>query len=170
MNVSAHTPAQGTLDVGALYQSHGHVVLRRARQILGNEAEAEEALQEVFISLVKRPDQFQGRSALSTFLYGMTTNLCLNRIRNRKNRQRLLDVHVKPMTEQSKPSPAEKMTLLRQLLVKVEPPELAEVATYYYMDEMTHAEIAEVLGCSRRHVGNLLDRFHEAAEKIGADS
>jgi len=169
MNV-AHTPAPGILDVGALYRSHGHLVLRRARQILGNDAEAEEALQEVFTSLLKNPGQFEGRSAASTFLYGMTTHHCLNRIRNRKNRQRLLDVHVKPVAEASKPSPAEKMTLLRQLLVKVEPPELAEVATYYYMDEMTHAEIAEVLGCSRRHVGNLLDRFHEAAAKIGADS
>jgi RNA polymerase sigma-70 factor, ECF subfamily len=29
---------------------------------------------------------------------------------------------------------------------------------YYHLDRMSHAEIAELLGCSRRHVVNLLER------------
>ena len=37
--------------------------------------------------------------------------------------------------------------------------ELAGLAVYYYLDEMTHAEIAEQLGCSRRQVGYLLERL-----------
>lgn len=151
------------LDVGAVYQSHGALVLRRARQILGNDAEAEEALQEVFVSLLHRPEQFHGKSALTTFLYSMTTNLCLNRIRNQKNRRRLLDEKVAPATPSGASGQAEQTLLLRQLLARVDP-ELAEVATYYYMDEMTHAEIAEVIGCSRRQVGNLLERFHAVAQ------
>jgi RNA polymerase sigma-70 factor (ECF subfamily) len=41
------------------------------------------------------------------------------------------------------------------------PEELAQAAVYYYADEMTHEEIAEVLRCSRRHVGDLLERLHQ---------
>jgi DNA-directed RNA polymerase specialized sigma24 family protein len=45
----------------------------------------------------------------------------------------------------------------RRLLARL-PLELAEVVVYYYVDEMTHDEIAEQIGCSRRQIGNLLAR------------
>ena len=41
------------LDVAALYRRHGRLVLRRARMLLGDEEEAREALQELFMSLLK---------------------------------------------------------------------------------------------------------------------
>jgi len=40
--------AAAGLDVEALYRTYGHSVLRRARQILGNEDDAAEVLQELF--------------------------------------------------------------------------------------------------------------------------
>jgi RNA polymerase sigma-70 factor (ECF subfamily) len=46
------------------------------------------------------------------------------------------------------------------------PDELAQVVVYAYVDEMTHQEIADVLRCSRRQVGNLLQR---ALELVGAE-
>src|SRR5438132_1370697 len=51
-----------TLDGAAierLYRSHGHVVLRRARLLLGNEADAQEALQEVFAALLRAPQDLR---------------------------------------------------------------------------------------------------------------
>jgi DNA-binding transcriptional regulator LsrR (DeoR family) len=36
---------------------------------------------------------------------------------------------------------------------------------HYYFDQMTQAEIAEVMGCSRRHVGDLLERFRREMER-----
>ena len=39
------------------------------------------------------------------------------------------------------------------------PDDLACAAVYYYVDELSHREIAEVMGCSRRHIGNLLARL-----------
>ena len=38
-----------------LYRSHGHLVLRRARTLLGSESDAQEALQEVFASVLRAP-------------------------------------------------------------------------------------------------------------------
>ena len=34
--------------------------------------------------------------------------------------------------------------------------ELSEIGTYHYVDGLTQAEIADLLGCSRRTVGNRL--------------
>jgi RNA polymerase sigma-70 factor (ECF subfamily) len=153
-------------DIEQVYRLHGHSVLRRAREILGDDHEAREALQEIFISLLDRPDQFQGRSAISTWLYSATTHLCLNKLRNRNNRSRLIDLNIKPLTSSETTGGAEERAAARQILSRV-PEELARVAVYYYFDEMTHAEIAEVIGCSRRQVGNLLARFHELARDEG---
>jgi|SRR5215510_9941287 len=145
------------IDVEALYRSYGHSVLRRARQILGSEDEATEVLQELFTGLVARPHQFDGRSAPSTFLYAATTHACLSRLRNRRNRLRLIDEQVRPWTTEVDPRSAETASALRGVLALLADDE-ARAAVYHYLDGMSHAEVAEVLGCSRRHVGNLLER------------
>jgi RNA polymerase sigma-70 factor (ECF subfamily) len=145
------------LDVEAMYRSYGHSVLRRARQILGNEDEAAEVLQELFTSLVARPEQFQGKSSPSTFLYAATTHACLSRLRDRRNRSRLIDEQVRPWTTDVDPRSAEAASAVRGVLAQLSDDE-ARAAVYHYLDGMSHAEVAEVLGCSRRHVGDLLER------------
>jgi hypothetical protein len=65
-------------------------VFRRARRLLGNDADAHEVVQDLFVSLFERPEQFSQRSTLTTFLYSATTHACLNRIRNKKRRLQLL--------------------------------------------------------------------------------
>lgn len=147
-------------DIAALYRSYGHSVLRRARQILGNEDEAREVLQEIFVALVARPGQFDGRSAPSTFLYTVTTHACLTRVRKQRNRARLLAHQVTPWLSDVAPGSPEAIAAVRAVLARL-PDEQARAVTYYYMDGMTHAEIADVLSCSRRHVGDLLERAVE---------
>ena len=48
------------------------------------------------------------------------------------------------------------------------PEQLALVAVYYHVDELTHEEISELLGCSRRQVGKLLARLlaHPAQKEL----
>jgi RNA polymerase sigma-70 factor (ECF subfamily) len=155
------------LDSAAIalaYKKHGAQVLRRARKILGDDAESHEVLQEIFTSLLHRPEQFQGKSTMTTWLYSATTHACLNRLRNRKRRAKLIDRQVKPQLQTSEPARAEERLAAREILARVSE-DLAQVAVYYYFDQMTHAEIAEVLGCSDRQVGNLLGRFLEAARR-----
>jgi RNA polymerase sigma-70 factor (ECF subfamily) len=135
-------------------------VERRAKKILGDEQEAREVVQELFTSLLARPEQFGGRSKLLTWLYSATTHSCLNRIRNRKTRLRLLED--RPV--ETKETDLEGMTAAREILARL-PQDLAQAAVYYYFDQMTHAEIAEVMGCSRRHVGDLLVRFREHVDR-----
>lgn len=154
------------LDVERLYRTYGHSVLRRARQIMASEDEAGEILQEIFVGLVARPEQFDGRSTPSTFLYAVTTHACLARLRDRKNRLRLIDEQVKPWSSDVDPRSAEAASMVRGVLAQL-PDEEARAAVYYHLDGMTHAEIAEVLGCSRRHVGDLLERLGARLSQAG---
>jgi RNA polymerase sigma factor (sigma-70 family) len=149
-------------DIEQLYLRYGHLVLRRARRILADEQEAHEVLQEIFVSLMEQPDQFSGRSTISTWLYSVTTHACLGRLRNQRNRARLRRERVAPAAAGAEqPSSAEQL-LVSDLLARLPVP-LAQAAIHYYVDEMTHEEIAVLLGCSRRHVGDLLERFHTEA-------
>jgi RNA polymerase sigma factor (sigma-70 family) len=141
--------------IAEIYRRHAASVHRRAHRLLGDDAEAHEVLQDLFVSLLERPEQFTGGSAVNTFLYSATTHACLNRLRNRRNRKRLLE-------EQGAPShvipESDALPRVRQALSRM-PAQLAEVAVYYFVDELSHQEIAELLGCSRRHVGNLVERL-----------
>ena len=148
------------LDVEALYRSYGHSVLRRARQILGSEDEANDMVQEVFTSLVARPEQFAGRSAPSTFLYSVTTHACLARLRDRRNRLRLIDEQLKPWVSDIDRGSAETRSTVQAVLAQL-PDDEARATVYYHLDGMSHAEIADVMDCSPRHVGNLLARVDE---------
>lgn len=161
---TAPLSAPGAL--AAAWTSHGHMVVRRARALLGNDDDARDLAQEVFASLVARPEQFSGRSAVSTFLYAATTNLCLRRLRDGTRRRQLVALFVAPQQRDAQAGPAgEHLAVLRDVLSRV-PFELAQVATCIYLDEMTHDEVAEVLGVSRRTVGNLLVRFHDKVKRI----
>jgi RNA polymerase sigma-70 factor (ECF subfamily) len=150
------------------YRAHGHSVLRRARHLLGDEADAREMVQEIFASLIERPEQFAGQSSMVTFLYAATTHACLNRLRDRRTRARLLAERVAPATPEREGPGAEAAALVRDLLEKL-PEDMAMAAVYCYVDELTHEEIASIMGCSRRHVGNLLERVQAwASEEVAS--
>ena len=143
-----------------LYREHGHIVLRRARALLVEEEEARDVVQEVFMSLLARPGQFGGHSAITTWLYSVTTHACLARLRNRRTRERLLGQQ--PFVLPAPAADAESVTLVRQLIARL-PEELAVVAIHYYLDEMTQQEIAKQIGGSRRRVGDLVKQVEALA-------
>lgn len=148
------------LDIDRIYREHGSIVLRRAGQILADADEAREALQDIFVALAARPEQFSGMSSLATFLYRVTTNHCLNRLRDRRRRARLTpQAMTSGIWATHPPISVDAQEALRSL-----PEELARIAVYYFVDEMTQEEIAAVLGCSRRAVNKKLARMQRELE------
>lgn len=143
--------------VDDMYRRHGDVVLRRACQLLGREDEAREVVQDLFTSLISRPQQFEGKSSVTTWLYSATTHLCLNRLRNQRNRARLLEANGAD-ADAAAGSAGEAMAELRRLFARL-PQDLAQLVVHFCVDGMTYDEIATVMGCSRRHVANLMKRL-----------
>lgn len=143
----------------AIFDTHGPMVFHRARRLLGNDADAEEAVQEVFVRAFRSADRYETRSSVATWLYSITTNWCLNRIRDRKRRRELWNEKVAPAEPRSSGALShEEIIALRAVLAEADERQ-AQAAVCVYMDGMSHEEAAEVLGVSRRTVGNLLERF-----------
>jgi RNA polymerase sigma-70 factor (ECF subfamily) len=138
------------------------MVFRRALLLLGNRAEAEDATQEVFIRAIENVENFRNESSVSTWLYRITTNYCLNQIRNHKTRRRILEEHAPDPAVIALRSEPSQLIAIRRLLAEADERQAA-AAVYVHVDGMRREEVAEVLGCSVRTVGNLLDRFGEWA-------
>ena len=143
------------------YRAHGPSVLRRARAILGNEAEAQEVLQDLFAGFAADPSALLDARSRVAFLYQATTHRCLNTIRNGRNRRRLIDARACELAPVRNDTAPEPRVLAHDMLLRLDE-DTAKAAIFYFVDGMTHAEIAELLGCSRRHVGNLLQRLPAA--------
>ena len=70
-------------DLVIAYQ---HRVFGVALRMLRNRSEAEEIAQEVFLRVHRAVEDFRGEAKLSTWLYAITSRLCLNRLASGERR------------------------------------------------------------------------------------
>lgn len=76
-------------DLGAfetLYRQHSGRLFSLAVRMLGNPADAEDLLQEIFLSAHRKLESFRGESALGTWLYRLAMNQILDHVRSRAAR------------------------------------------------------------------------------------
>jgi len=66
-----------------LVREHHPRVILLCRSMLGNDAEADDAAQEVFLKTFQKLEEFDGRSRLATWLHRISVNLCLDLLRRR---------------------------------------------------------------------------------------
>jgi RNA polymerase sigma factor (sigma-70 family) len=148
------------LDIDALYRQYGALVRRRVRRFFSDE-EADDVLQEVFTRVIARQASFRGDSAPATWLYQITTRHCLNRLRDRTRRDELWTERggaywSQPVASADQEARARLAQAWREM-----DDDLVTIGIYYHLDGLTHERIAELLGCSRRTVGNRLAELHE---------
>lgn len=74
------------LATDQLLREHYDRIFAVCRRMTGNDADAADAAQEALIAVVKGLPRFDGRSALSTWIYRVATNACLDEMRRRKRR------------------------------------------------------------------------------------
>src|SRR5690349_12494423 len=67
------------------YQQYGPMVHRRCRALLKDDEEAREAMQDVFVEVLRRGEGLVV-DAPSSFLYRTATNVCLNRLRSKRRK------------------------------------------------------------------------------------
>jgi RNA polymerase sigma-70 factor (ECF subfamily) len=153
-------------ELAQLYQRSGAAVERRCRALLGDGEEARDMVQEVFLRAVRSAGAFRGEASPTTWLYRITTNLCLNRLRDRKA-EVPIEI-VAPALHARGPSP-EGETAARQAaeaLLDGLDRRTREAVVYRYLDGMTQEEIARVTGWSRRTVGKRLGLLQARLERL----
>ncbi len=151
------------IDMDALYRDHHRMVLRRIRRFVHGDR-ANDLLQEVFERAVRHQADFEGRSSHVTWLYQIATRTCLHHLRDSKRRTELLETWGSPPW--SRPHAAadpETRTFLAQVWRLLDDEQL-EIGTYHFVDGLSQAEIADLLGVSRRTVGNRLSALREQVQ------
>jgi RNA polymerase sigma factor (sigma-70 family) len=143
--------------LGSLYSRYSRSVLRLARRLLRDDEAAKDAMQEVFLRVLRVEDMDRFSPNPMAWLYRTTTNLCLNRLRDMRRRGQLLAMWT--VNEERVDADADARLLIQRILAVV-PDELQDIAVYYYVDELSHEEIAGIVGVSRRTIGNRLATFH----------
>ena len=90
---------QGSREaLGVLWKSHSTNVLNLAFRMLKNRDEAEDVLMDIFVSVPGKIQKFRGDSALNTWLYRLTVNECLMRLRSKKRHAELEEEHIDLVT------------------------------------------------------------------------
>lgn len=147
-----------------LYRRYGPALLRKARRMLQNPDDAQDVVQTLFVDLLQ-----QGTvDADLPYLYRAVTNRCLNLIRDRKNRVRLLERQQGALRGPVRTTHEERAVGL-DLLIKLSQEldaDSCELLVYRYLDDMTQDEIAELTGVSRKTIGKRLSRVQTAITRL----
>jgi RNA polymerase sigma-70 factor (ECF subfamily) len=136
------------VDVEQFYRRYGPMVLRRCRYMLRDEEKARDAMQEVFVQVLRRQQELEA-TAPSSLLYRIATNTCLNAIRSERRRpERAEDALLDTVAGIDDPA---ETALSRHLIEGVfsrELPSTRTMAMLHYLDGMTLEETAETVGLS----------------------
>ena len=158
---------------GRLVRLHQRRVHATALQMLSDRGEAEDATQETFLRAWRALERFDGRSKLSTWLYRICVNVCLNAIRRRKRRAssdlddpRIPEPAADPTQGRTDPGAAlETDQMERRLAAALDSlsPTLRSAVVLVLLQGMPHKEAADVLGCPE---GTVAWRIHEARRRL----
>ena len=83
------TPAADSEDFDAIVENHSNFVYNVACRVMGNPQEAEDVAQDAFLSAYRAYDRFRGQSHVTTWLYRITMNAALMRLRKTKKARTL---------------------------------------------------------------------------------
>jgi RNA polymerase sigma-70 factor (ECF subfamily) len=161
-----------------LMREYGSRVYRLACGITRNQEDAEEVVQDVFLTIARKSATFEGRSALGSWIYRVTTNAALNKRRGKRREvETSLEEHL-PAFKPDGHREGERSFLLadwsqnpeRELLsgearralergLDALPERYRAVVMLRDVEELSNEEIAELLGES---VASVKSRLHRA--------
>src|SRR5437870_5759907 len=156
-----------TSGAGELFERYAAALLRFADRLLSDRSTAEEVTQEVFVKVISRAHQFDGRAEVSSWLFAIAANACRDR-RRRERRATVvpLEAVAEPVQKgegvESLLSQRERRDAVRRALscLSEEQREALVLARYH---GMPYSEIASVLGIS---VGAVKTRIFRAVEAL----
>jgi RNA polymerase sigma-70 factor (ECF subfamily) len=151
----------------ALYERYALPILGFATRMLGNRAEAEEIAQEVFLRMIDRAEQYDGRAPVASWLFAIAANACRDRLRVTR-RAGTVPLEAVPEPTASDPSAeaavigAERARRVRHALALLsqEQREALILARYH---ELPYVEIARTLGITE---GAVKTRIYRAMETL----
>jgi len=142
-----------------VYQRYRDRVYSIALRFLrGDEAAAADVTQQAFLKAFRAADRFRGEARLSTWLYRIVANTCLDELR-RHRRFRLFGDLPPALHPVAPPADAGGQPEVLAAVDRLSPPLRLAVLLRYY-DDLSYAEIAVALECTPGTVASRLSRAH----------
>jgi len=162
-------------DFIAMHQERVYnAVLNRVQDI----ADAEEITQDVFVDVYRNPGAWRGEAAVSTWLYRIAMNKCVDHLRKKQRRNRWsISGWFKPVGEEDDPAAGdffhpgiaaenrEKTTVLFKALKRL-PHNQHTAWVLHEMDGRSYKEIGDIMQLSVSSVESLLFRARQNLKKI----
>ncbi len=136
------------------FRAYHGLVFRTAYRITGNAADAEDALQTVFLRLLRKPEQLDAMEKAESYLRRAAINAALDIIRTRKS------IDLAELPELSDGSPhhdGELRHALARALAQLKP-RSAEIFALRFLEGLSNPEIAQMLGISQVLVAVIVHR------------
>jgi RNA polymerase sigma-70 factor (ECF subfamily) len=152
------------INIEEFYLRYGPMVLRRCRQLLRDEEKAKDAAQEVFAKLLINKKKLKNQYP-SSLLFRISTNTCLNMIRDHRNYHFLDGEDI--LESIAAYDESEERIMMQDILKKIfrkENPSTREIAVMLYVDGMTHQEVADEIGLSVSGVRKRIREFRSRAK------
>jgi RNA polymerase sigma-70 factor (ECF subfamily) len=154
----------GAFDL--IVDRHKRSVYQLCFRFVGNHEDASDLSQDVFLRAYRGLRSFRGQSSLATWLYRIGVNVCLNRVSVKT--PVVEPIGDRPVVDDREESPAERLlrdergVRVRQAIAQLPRKQRATLVLRTY-HEMSHQEIAEVLGSS---VGAVKANFFHALANL----
>lgn len=158
-----------------LVRRYEPVVYRTCQQYLGNDHDAEEVSQDVFLKVFHGLPRFEGRSALRTWLFRIVQNECATRYRQRQSRRRMLEQFqashaAEPRPATGAPAPRELTGLVGQVMDRLSDTDRT-VLVLRHVAELPLQDVADALDISlsaaKMRLYRAEERFRKLAETPG---
>lgn len=146
-----------------LVTRHGRAMLAVASRLLGSRADAEDAVQRAFLQCLTRAADYQETWAVSTWLYRILTNICVDEIRRRRTRPVLPADRDAVARRADRPDggggaeAAGRRIDVERALQRV-PTEARALLVLRYVDGLSYGELARVRGITVNTVKSQLSR------------
>jgi RNA polymerase sigma-70 factor (ECF subfamily) len=136
------------IDVDAAYRRYGAMVLRRCRRLVRDEGKALDAMQDVFVNLLRARRRIDGEAPAS-LLMRMATNVCLNQLRSERRRPEDPDDAVLlAIAGAEEPGGASTARLVLAKLLGREHASTRVMAVLHLVDGLTLEEVGREVGLS----------------------
>lgn len=143
-----------------------------AYRLLGNQPDAEDALQQALVKAYLHLGEFRGEAAFGTWIHRIVINLCHDELRRRGRRIRSETewepdrTPVPDQTPESRPDEAaeqEELGRTVQVALEAVPPVYRTPVVLRDLQDYSYDEIAIILGCS---VGTVKSRVHRGRQAL----
>jgi RNA polymerase sigma factor (sigma-70 family) len=155
-------------SIAELFREHARGLLRRARRVLGSQADAEDAVQEVMVALLESPSLLESVDRMAGFLYAVVRRRAIDILRSQSRRHRregadlveeLLDDRADPAGELE----SEELARAVAAAIRELPAPLAEAFTANTFEGITFRELSVRTGVP---MGTLMARKKRATDRI----